>query len=453
MNSGNLCNVAGCHAQKGAVLIVGLLLITVLTIVGVSAAQSNVTQQRLANNYRFSIEAMNNAEFGFISTLNVINDQKLSVGGFDDELDLNGDGILDDGLRFEVADPDRNVFFNVVIVDDDDGDGNPAVDSNGIVRLVSQGISSIGSTRTVDVRIGAALEVGGGYSLKRAILAEGSIEFSGNSVFYGSNQDIHSNADIIQADHPYTGGVISAVGIVDGTPDGGGTAESNAAYVDIPKVEPSMFAEYADYTFDSDGRIYDDAGTLIAVGEFNGWKFSSDKWTTVGDTVLGGMLYFRGEYGNVVIASAPGTESDRWLISILADGYIEVSGNPVLANYTDPDDPPAIQAIMFMSGTDLKINGNPGQVYNGILAAKEQFDISGNPFIEGAIIAEGASSDSDLVIANKVSGVMKQSYDGSFLFPTLGGDGDATAIVLSWRDRDVARNSGVFAPFADTNGI
>ncbi len=278
MNTRKLRNMAGRGAQKGAALVVGLLLITVLTIVSVSAAQSNVTQQRLANNYRFSIEAMNNAEFGFISVLNLINDQKLSVGGFDDELDLNGDGILDDSLRFEVADPDRNLFFQVVVVDDDDGDGNPAVDSNGIVRLMSQGISSIGSTRTIDVRIAAALEVGGGISIDRAIVAEGSITISGNPEQFGSNQDIHSNADINISGNPTTDGHVSAVGslTVSGTPAGEITTQSNAAYVDIPQIEPSMFAEFADYILDSDGKIYDAEGNFVANASsiaWNGWRF------------------------------------------------------------------------------------------------------------------------------------------------------------------------------------
>ena len=459
MNTRKLRNMAGRGAQKGAALVVGLLLITVLTIVSVSAAQSNVTQQRLANNYRFSIEAMNNAEFGFISVLNLINDQNLSVGGFDDELDLNGDGILDDRLRFEVADPDRNVFFQVVVVDDDDGDGNPAVDSNGIVRLVSQGISSIGSTRTIDVRIAAAVDVGGGISIDRAIVAEGSITISGNPEQFGSNQDIHSNADINISGNPTTDGHVSAVGslTVSGTPAGEITTQSNAAYVDIPQIEPSMFAEYADYIFDSDGKIYDADGHFVADADGNayqGWKFGDDKWTTEGTDVLGGMLYFRGMFGNVVVASAPGHhhQGGPWLVSILADGWIEIAGNPTIDNYMNPDDPPAVQAILFMSGADIKINGNPNQTYHGIIAAKEQFDISGNPNFEGVLIAAGESNESDLVVENTVSGNMRMTYDGGFSFPSIDGDGDGTAIVLSWRDRDIARDSGVFAAVGQIDG-
>ncbi len=435
-------------AQKGAVLVAGLLMTTILAIVAVNASKRTVMQQRMANNYRFSIEAMNNAETGFLSALNQINDQTLILNGFDDELDPNGDGVFDDRFSISIADPASNVFYDVVVVDDDDGDGNPSVDANGIVRLMSQGISNVGSTRTIEVRIADTNGEGDPISLDKAILTQESITFSGDSEYYGSNQDIHSNENIYQADHPITSGHMSAGGTEDGTPQGGGTTESGADQVSIPQIEPSQYAEYADYTFESDGKIYDADGVLVADAdgvEYQGWKFGGDKWTTESDTVLGGMLYFRGEFGNVVVGSAPGTDSDPWLITILADGWIELSGNPILSNYINPDDPPEVQAILFMSGADIKINGNANQTFNGIIAAKEQFDISGNPNIEGVLIAGGESSDSDLVLANSISGVMHLTYDGGLSLGGSDGAGDGKAVVLSWQDQDIARDTGVFA--------
>ncbi len=440
--------LASRNRQKGTVLVVGLLIIMVLTMVAVNASKRTVVQERMANNYRFSIEAMNNAETGSFTALNLLNDQNLSLNGFDDELDLNGDGDFDDRFSLSFADADSNVFFNVVLVDDDDGDGNPSVDSNGIVLLMSQGISSFGSTRTTEVRISDAAGAVGAIPLDKAILAQESITFSGDSEYYGSNQNIHSNADIYQAEHPIiTSGHMSAVGTVYGVPQGGGTTESGTSLVEIPQIDPAMFADYADYIFESDGKIYDADGDLVADADGNayqGWKFGGDKWTTEGTNVLGGMLYFRGEHANVSVASAPGTAIDPWLISILADGWIELSGNPIVANYMDPDDPPAVQAIMFMSGSDIKINGNANQRFNGIIAAREQFHISGNPVIEGALISSGESNDSDLVVENSISGVMQMTYDGGLSLFLDDGAADGISVVLSWRDREIARDTGVF---------
>jgi len=448
MNTRKLNNVAISRTQKGAALVVGLLMVTVLSIVGVNAAKGNVAQQRMANNYRFAIEAMNNAEAGITSTINQINDGELGANGFDDELDPNGDGDTSDRMTFTVVDQATNVAYVVVMVDDDDGDGNLASDSNDIVRLVSQGISHIGSTRTVNVRIKAEAGGGGGFSIEQAILAEEAITFSGNSEYCGTTNDIHSNDEIYQSDHPTTSGLISAVGQVNGgSPQGGGSTQSYADVVDIPVVDPSMFEEYADYIFQSSGKIYNAAGTRVATNEYGNWKFGGDKWTTEGDdNVLGGMLYFKGSHGNVNVGSNPGSNSDPWVVSILADGYIEISGNPVIDNYKDPDDPESVQAILFMSGTDIKINGNPGQTYSGLIAAHEQFSVSGNPTIQGAIIAEGAASTDSMVEENEVSGDMQLCYDGSFVFPgTEGGGGTGTAVMVSWQDLEIARGADLFA--------
>jgi Tfp pilus assembly protein PilX len=440
-------HVLASRKEKGAAMVVGLLMITVLSIVGVNGAKENVVQQRMANNYRFAIEAMNNAEAGITSAISQLNNNELGKNGFDDELDPNGDGDTSDALVITLNDPNSNMSYVVLLVDDDDGDGNLAVDSNNIIRLVSQGISDIGSTRTLDVRIEANLGAGPGVSIEKAILAAESITFSGNSTYCGSNQDIHSNENVYQTDHPTTSGVISASGTAyGGDPMGGGTVQSNADVAEIPRIDPSDFEEYADYIFKSNGKIYNADGVMVGTNEYGNWKFGGDKWTTEGDdNVLGGMLYFQGEYGNVNVGSNPGTGADPWVVSILADGYIEISGNPTIDNHMDPDDPPSVQAILFMSGTDVKINGNPGQTFTGLIAAHEQFSVSGNPELQAAIIAEGAASTSDLVVQNEVSGDMSLCYDGDFTIPGSENTGDGTARIISWRDVELARGAGVFA--------
>ena len=118
----------------------------------------------------------------------------------------------------------------------------------------------------------------------------------------------------------------------------------------------------------------------------------------------------------------------------------------------NPDDPPAVQAIMLMSGSDLKISGNTNQRYNGIMATKGQFDISGNITAEGALISEGASNNSNFVEKNGISGNIILTYDGGLVFPSVNGGGDGTAIVLSWRDLEIARNADVFAAAQEAAG-
>ncbi len=436
--------------QQGAALIAGLTVTVVMSLIVVSASKGNIAQQRMVNNYRFSIEAMNNAEIGVADAIADIVARRLVENGFDDELDANGDGNTDDRYGYVVADYENQVYYNVLIIDDDDGDNDPSVDANGIVSLMSQGISDSGSTRSIVVRVAAAVGIGGGFSIDTAILAHGSITLSGNSELYGSNQDIHSNGDVWQADHVTTSGVISAVGTVDGVPMGGGSAQSGADAVVVPNVDPADFTEDADYELRSNGFVYDPANNLVGDGwnTWNGWKFGGAGWVTDGDIVQDGMLYFTGQYGNVFVSSAPGTAVDPWEITILADGWIEISGNPVLTNYMDPDDPVDVQSVMFVASGDIKINGNPGQTFNGIIATREQFEISGNPDLEGTIIAQGASNDSELVVENKISGVLNLTYGGEFNFPNFGEATSLTPNLLSWRDLEIPRDGGVFAPVA-----
>ena len=443
-------NLTHCDGQKGDVLVVGLLMTTVLTMVAVNGSKRTVVQQRMANNYRFSIEAMNNAETGFRSALDQINDQTLILNGFDDELDANGDGVFDDRFSLTLADPVNNVFFNVVMVDDDDGDGNLSVDANGIVLLMSQGTSNVGSTRTTEVRIA---DTPGGLGplipIEQAILTQGSLTMGGSMEQYGTNQDIHSNADIDIVGSPTTAGLVSAAGTVTGTPGGGGTTASGVPNKYIPQINPGAYAEYADYIFHSDGDIYDASGMFVANAagpNWQGWRFTGNQWTTIGNNIQGGMLYFRGEYGNVTVVGAPGTAMNPWSISILADGWINFAGSPIFENYMDPTDPPDVQAILFMSGADIKIIGNSTQTFAGIIAANEQIDVIGNASIEGILVAADESNDSNLVDSNYVSGDMNITYDGGYSLRENNGVGDGISVVLSWRDREIARNTGVFAP-------
>ena len=182
---------------------------------------------------------------------------------------------------------------------------------------------------------------------------------------------------------------------------------------------------------------------------------TSHKCSRVTDAsdVQPGFLYFEGEYGNVKISNETGTADYPWEVTILADGWIDISGNPHIANYENPDHPLIVQALMLVSDADIKISGNPNQTYNGIVAAAEQIQISGNATVEGVLIAADRSNDSVLVVENKISGRMIMSYDGGLEFPETEGDDNGKVFALSWRDLEIARNADVFAAVAEIEPI
>ena len=404
--------------QKGAALIISLIMLLSMTILVMSSSRTSILELRMARNYQYAMEAFQHAESGIAVTtteLNIMLD--LPTDGFD--------GVINGQYRASMDGP--TMFYNTILVDDSEVDADPTVDSNDMVRLISQGTSFDHASRTIEVRV--AIDKGtDAFALDKAILTNGDITFGGDSALHGSNQDVHSNSNIYRADKIETDGVISASGDVYGTADG----ESNVAEIEIPLIDPSIYAEYADYTFYSDGSVYNADGSLVGNDSYNGWVFNGSKWRTQGSNVEGGLLYFEGDAGNVDISSNIGTPVNPWEISILADGWIDVNGTPVIANYKNPSNPEAVQAILFMAGTDIKLNGNANTTISGVVAAGEQFYLSGTINLEGTIIAADQSNTDNYVTENTVSGTADITNDGSLSIPAI--PGSDTLEILSWRE-------------------
>jgi len=435
--------------QDGAVLVVSLIFMTVMSMLGITSVKQNVVQERMANGYRFGIESLNNAESGIEDALAAINAADLDVDGYTNELDPNGDGDTSDRFTMQFADPVGGVFYNAIMVDDDDGDGDPAVDSNDIVLLVAQGTGTSGTVRTVEIAIGRG--DGGAVTLEKAILTEESLEISGNPTLKGSVDDVHSNKDVTLSGSPNTKGEISASGTVTGNPVGGGTTLSGAGNIFIPDINPADYEQYVDYKFRSNGFIYDADDNVVANAnnlEYKGWLFAGDRWVVRKEnpaTILNGDLYFMGEYGNVEIANNPGSNGNNWFVSILADGYLEISGNPYFSNYKDPGDPEGFQNILFMTGTDILVSGNYNSDHRlqGIIAAREQVAITGNPNIHGGIISQGASdTDSKVAGGNLVSEQATITFDGLLSPWENPAPGDVER--LNWRQLTMAEGAGAF---------
>jgi len=226
-------------------------------------------------------------------------------------------------------------------------------------------------------------------------------------------------------------GDITASGDVN-TTSSGTTDGSGATEIKLPLIDPSVYAEYADFTFASDGNVYDANGKFVGNDSYSGWVFNGAKWRTVGSTVEGGLLYFEGDAGNVDISSNVGSKGSPWSVSILADGWIDINGTPIIENYKNPANPEAVQQILFMAGTDIKILGNTNQIFIGVIAAGEQFNLSGTVNIHGAIIAADQSNTSDHVTDNYLSGTANITNDGSLSIPPI--PRGSELLVYTWRE-------------------
>ena len=115
----------------------------------------------------------------------------------------------------------------------------------------------------------------------------------------------------------------------------------------------------------------------------------------------------------------------RWQVTVIATGSIEVSGNPRMRGNT--------RDLLFVAGRDLKMNGNPDQVYEGYMLVHEQLEISGEPVLNGAIIAEDSvllNGGDGLASENLLNGNFNLTCNGDL--ESLGAESEIQISTVSW---------------------
>jgi hypothetical protein len=124
------------------------------------------------------------------------------------------------------------------------------------------------------------------------------------------------------------------------------------------------------------------------------------------------------------VSASPGSAANPLSMSLIATGSIQISGNP----YLKPSSP---DGIMFLSGADVEINGNPdaGALnYEGLIYAASQCKIGGNPEIHGQIVCKNQPNPAKtwgLADENMISGNPKVTYN-------CGGFRLTKRRILSW---------------------
>jgi hypothetical protein len=249
----------------------------------------------------------------------------------------------------------------------------------------------------------------GGGQLSSGVTTGGYLNITGNAAINGSCGGIHSNDNIDIIGSPDISGDVTAAGniTVSGNPMVGGSTTSAVDFVPIPSINPADFAAYADYQLRADGKVYQSNGSggwtqvvdLAGGGTWNNWDYQPSRWRLSKKTTIDGTLFIEGD---VQISSSPGSSSDPWEATIIATGYIDVSGSPNMI--PNPNNPPETGNLLFVAGSDLEVTGTPNQSLQGIMAAHEQIHLGGNPSFNGCLIAEDAQNNSGLVSENKITG-------------------------------------------------
>jgi hypothetical protein len=293
-----------------------------------------------------------------------------------------------------------------------------------------------------------------------AILTDGDLVISGNPSISGAGGSVHANGDIEFNGNPTVEGYASAVGECDGCvpPTVGDAANSGGGMPEreVPLIDPRENYFMSEYDLCPDatvrtgpsysagggffpnstltpcnGQILEDTG---GGDEYRGWKMSGTdvgnqgaKWDMSGNTGYDGVYYVY--QGSAKVSGTPGSSATPWNLTILAEavgtgeepthcphvgGDIGISGNPVMRRHDKA------QPLHLIAGRDLEVSGNPGVSYEGVLAAHEQFSISGNPSITGAIIANDYCDTSGSPVSEpeiEVSGNPNIFYDGTLEIP------------------------------------
>lgn len=420
------------NSERGFTLIVVLLLMAVLSGVAVGFAMQGQVEAAMASNEVDYAGARAAAEAAINRASEAIT-QDTTTPLLDTALAAAGDA----SFLFTVAGPytlgsNADYSYTVEILDDDDpdlygggaiaqakldemgeSDGDPSVDQNErlVLRATGRGPNN---TTVIVARIissdgtpGTNVEE---ITTNAAILVDGDLTISGNPTVDGTNGSVHANEDLSISGSPYIQQNATAAGTITttGNPDIDGTTSGNRPEVTVPTITASNYLQYATHLLKADGTVRLKSTNAIVTG--TGWTLSSGTWTLNGNSGVTGAYYVESGL-NAKISGNPGSAKSPLAMSVISTGSIEVTGNPYLQPHSSTPN------LQFVAQTDLKLAGNVDvdvTTVEGQSLVGEQLMISGNPDIRGQIIVKNATSTSDLVTSNTISGNPQISYNGSF---------------------------------------
>ncbi|MEW6674882.1 MAG: PilX N-terminal domain-containing pilus assembly protein [Nitrospirota bacterium] len=383
--------------KKGIALVAALLILLALSTIGVIAITTTVTDIKISGNLKDIKQAFYLADAG-ISHAGYLLQQ--NIANWDAYLTpINTTNLGVGSYRVTIS----NIGTTVIRK-----------------KVVSTGETSTGAEAVIEAIFSRAT-----FSPDNAIITNNNLTISGNPTIAGSNGGVHSNNNLTVSGNPTITQTASASGTT--SPSSPSPPYiSGAPTVDIPTINPTQFAGYADYQLRSDGKVYkagSDLPETMIGGRWYGWNYRSGKWTLSGnDTPPPAILYIEGD---ARVSGNPGSASEPWQTTLIVTGNIELSGNPIIADYKDPSDPIGVQNLLFVAGLELRMSGNVTQTFDGIIAAHGHIEISGNPTFNGYIIAENATGINE----NRVSGNMTINYNGGLTSPFSSN----TVSVLAWR--------------------
>jgi len=320
-------------------------------------------------------------------------------------------------------------------IENNNDSGGPANDMDSILKLTIEawGLDNNPQKRSQEIVLEAMVTYKTDpYKPTSAVVVGGSLKISGNASINGTNGSVQANGPVTLTGSATVAGDVTSTGSIS-APAGsiGGSSNPNSEETNIPPINPSDYLYLATHIFKTNGLVYDAGDNFITTPA--GWSYNAgqQKWSKTGTVKNNGIFFFNGS--DVDIGGSAGSAADPWAVTILATGYIDVTGSPSLK----PD--PNGGGIALMAGTDLRMRGAGGNLYDvGLYAAHEQISLKGTPTIKGVVLAEDYTDSCSLVSSTSqvdvdISGNAEITYNGDLTTVLIDGKPYIKALGLKKR--------------------
>jgi len=278
-------------------------------------------------------------------------------------------------------------------------------------------------------------------------ITDKNLTVSGNATIDGLAGGIHANGNLTISGSPHIALNADASGTYSepgpGVPVVGGFKGGGQEKSTINRVILSNYTGARDYYLTTGSSTTKDPKTGKRVttyyalvqnskgvsqplvnGMWNCWQWTAPvgglaTWTLTSPctTKTNATLYVN---GHVVILADMGDPTDPnnpWITTILSAGSIRVASSILNVRPPNATTEPTLfkkqtENVLFVAQADILIQGTANQKLYGILRAREQVGISGNPVFYGYITAQDAANISRLVDSSYLSGDAHLTYNG-----------------------------------------
>ncbi len=423
LRSGSARSSHAPQRQHGMALATSLIMLSLMTLMGISGMSTSILEQRIAGNQKQRLQAMALADSGLRQAESLLNAPCGNRVDFTAELQNSG-GLL-------IATTELGLGRYHVVIEDNRGDPDPSqqVDGDGVVHVLATGevgqslnLAVVRLQRTLRRQLTAR---------DYAVLTGTDTVIEGAPTIEGCAVNLHTNGNMSLLGGGTLEGDVSAAGQVinAGATVINGEITADALLLPTPEIEPEDVRESADYVLAETGQVRDNAGQVIADGngDWNGWRYSGGQWELSGDTPLNGVYFAN---SNVLISGSPGRSGTPWRATIAARDDIQVTGEMTARSYSDDLRLGDVGDLLLVAGGDLQITAQPSQTLTGALVAGQQLEIVGDLTIEGRLIAQGDDAGTSLVETNRLAGDLRINGQSALSSSANGG-----LVRLAWRER------------------